>query len=187
AGELTQIGIPWRHNELYHHNLGEWLADAARPGDVIAVTSAGAIPYLSGLETLDMLGLSDAHIAREGTDIAGLGVPGHERFDNDYVLDRAPEWIVLDLLPPQLFEGTTPQLHHEADLLQRPEFWEAYTLISPPVQGNCVFHRRDDAEGLSRLPEASWRETWHFLWPGLRERVQIPAPPPAITGGPDIG
>ena len=44
----------------------------------IAVTAAGAIPYYSGLPTLDMLGLNDAWIARHGIVIGSR--PGHTRY-----------------------------------------------------------------------------------------------------------
>jgi len=33
------------------------------PGDSIAVVDAGAIPYFSGVKTIDMPGLNDRHIA----------------------------------------------------------------------------------------------------------------------------
>lgn len=44
---------------------------------LIATTAAGAIPYYSGLETLDMYGLNDKWVARNGV-IVGTR-PGHQR------------------------------------------------------------------------------------------------------------
>lgn len=44
----------------------------------IAVTAAGAIPYYSGLPTLDMLGLNDPWVARHGIVIGSR--PGHTRY-----------------------------------------------------------------------------------------------------------
>jgi hypothetical protein len=177
-GELVENVFQWRHNEVYHHNIGRWLAEVARPGDTLAVTPAGTVPYLTGLYTIDMLGLTDPLIAREGRSIAGYGVPGHERFDNDYVLARRPTWIMLNLLPPQLQGGKRNQLENEADLLRRPGFWREYTLINPPVQGNCLFHRRDDHAGLAALPPRSWRSGWNYVWPRVAGPVELPPPPP---------
>ena len=44
--------------------LGRHLAATRGPGTLIAVPSAGAIPFYSRLPTIDMYGLNDAHIAR---------------------------------------------------------------------------------------------------------------------------
>jgi hypothetical protein len=50
----------------------------ARDGNVsIAVTPAGAIPYYSRLRTIDMLGINDKHVARNGVDVGDI--PGHQR------------------------------------------------------------------------------------------------------------
>ncbi len=46
-------------------------------GVVLATTAAGAIPYFSKLETVDMLGLNDAWIARHGLFLSNR--PGHQR------------------------------------------------------------------------------------------------------------
>lgn len=74
--------------KLEHHVTGpseDWvgvgraLADLfPRPSQVrIAVTAAGALPFYSGLETVDMLGLNDAWVARHGL-VQGTR-PGHQR------------------------------------------------------------------------------------------------------------
>lgn len=51
-----------------HRYLGDTLARAEWPGEKpwIAVSDAGAIPYMSGLPAVDMLGLTDPHTARGG-------------------------------------------------------------------------------------------------------------------------
>jgi arabinofuranosyltransferase len=54
---------------------------------VIATTAAGAIPYYSNLTSVDMLGLNDRWIAREGR-IVGFK-PGHQKLATfDYLLSR---------------------------------------------------------------------------------------------------
>jgi arabinofuranosyltransferase len=55
--------------------LGEQLAGT---GAVLAVHAAGAIPYYSGLRTVDMYGLNDAEVARHGNP-ARYARPGHQR------------------------------------------------------------------------------------------------------------
>ncbi len=55
--------------------LGRVFADD--PDVTIAVTAAGAIPYYAKLRTIDMFGLNDAWVARNGTVMGSR--PGHQR------------------------------------------------------------------------------------------------------------
>jgi hypothetical protein len=75
--------------------VGGWLRDHAPRDATIAVVPAGAIPYVSKLRALDMLGLNDATIAHRDVPGLGSGLPGHEKFDVDYVLSRRPDIILL--------------------------------------------------------------------------------------------
>lgn len=43
--------------------IGKWFHRHARPGESIATTAAGAIPYYSKLRAVDMLGLNDQYVA----------------------------------------------------------------------------------------------------------------------------
>jgi hypothetical protein len=43
--------------------IGKWFRRIAEPGESIAVGAAGAIPYYSGLRTVDMLGLNDRYVS----------------------------------------------------------------------------------------------------------------------------
>ncbi len=78
--------------------LGRYLGERF-PGEELAVGAAGKIPFFSGLPTLDMRGLTDAHIGR--VESTGFENPGHEKSDPEYVLARRPEliatWIGPDL------------------------------------------------------------------------------------------
>jgi hypothetical protein len=79
---------------------GHWLAEAfARERPVLAVDAAGAVPFASGLPTIDMLGLCDVHIARQPAFTAAGFHPGHMQGDGSYVLDRGPD-LVLFAQPP---------------------------------------------------------------------------------------
>ncbi len=61
----------------------------------ICLNPVGAVPYYSGLYTIDMLGLTDAHIAHADVAMQAGGYAGHEKGDGEYILDRAPELILL--------------------------------------------------------------------------------------------
>ena len=68
--------IGWLHMFAEQCTLiGQWMAENVDPEGSLAVTAAGAIPYYSRLETLDLLGVNDEWIAHnaEHTDDR----PGH--------------------------------------------------------------------------------------------------------------
>lgn len=61
---------------------------------VIAVNAAGCLPYHTGFPSIDMLGLTDSHIAHNRPLDFGEGLIGHELGDGEYVLSRKPDLIV---------------------------------------------------------------------------------------------
>lgn len=71
--------------------LSAYLVVATPPGERIAVPWAGRVPYETGLPTVDMLGLNDAHIARLPKVDAGVDV----KYDPEYVLSKRP-WYVCE-------------------------------------------------------------------------------------------
>ncbi len=73
--------------------IGKWLRGYAKPGESVAVTAAGALPYYSGLYTIDMLGINDVHIAHRDMPQGEAGIAGHEKHDMEYVLGRRPTYI----------------------------------------------------------------------------------------------
>jgi arabinofuranosyltransferase len=74
--------------------MGKWLRDHVPMDTFIAVDAAGQIPYCSGLRTLDMFGVNDVHTAHLKIETMGQGVPGHEKFDFDYIMWRQPDLII---------------------------------------------------------------------------------------------
>lgn len=74
--------------------MGKWLRDNVPADTFIAVDAAGQIPYYSGLRTLDMFGVNDVHTAHLDVEEMGEGVPGHEKFDFDYIMWRRPDLII---------------------------------------------------------------------------------------------
>ncbi len=94
--------------------LGEALPTEERV--VIAVTPAGAIPYYSGLDTIDMLGLNDRWVARHGAFLSHR--PGHNRIATiRYLRERNVNLLighplVVDEAPRRLHEFAYADLRH---------------------------------------------------------------------------
>lgn len=62
-------------------------------GAVIGVSPAGVIPYYSKLYTIDLLGLNDQWIARNGTDYKNI--PGHKKIATlDYLIERKVNFVI---------------------------------------------------------------------------------------------
>lgn len=76
--------------------LGDYLKQTASPNATLAIDAAGVVPFISGLSTLDMLGLNDAHIAHTAT-ATGEGVAGHEKTDPSYILAQHPTYIAVGM------------------------------------------------------------------------------------------
>lgn len=73
---------------------GEWMKGHLPAGSTIAVNTAGALPYVSELPAIDMLGLTDENIASRPVFVVSAGWAGHRRGWGTYVLDRRPDAIV---------------------------------------------------------------------------------------------
>ena len=72
---------------------GQWFKQNIDPNAVLASPVAGAAPFFAGHTTIDMLGVTDRHIAHTESDLVGRGTPGHEKQDFPYVLSRKPQII----------------------------------------------------------------------------------------------
>jgi len=102
---------------------GLWLRQNAAPGDLVAVNHAGALPFYSGLPTLDMVGLNDRHIAR---------LPGsrHGKYDPAYVLSRKPRFVALNTRTRPVEGRYVPGYWAgETALFAHPEFQRLYAPI----------------------------------------------------------
>ncbi len=78
--------------------VGRFLAKE-HPGVTVAATPVGAIGYFSGARILDLVGLVDRTVAKEGARIPDLnskGKIGHEKVHTDYILAQQPEIIIID-------------------------------------------------------------------------------------------
>jgi arabinofuranosyltransferase len=75
--------------------IGLYFEEYAEPGKTIAVNTAGSIPYFAKKHMfIDMLGLTDNHIAHREMENFGKGYVGHEKNDGLYVLSRKPDYFV---------------------------------------------------------------------------------------------
>lgn len=61
---------------------------------VVAMTTAGCIPYWTDFPGIDMLGLNDYYIAHHPPSDTGSGFIGHELGDSEYILGREPDIIL---------------------------------------------------------------------------------------------
>lgn len=74
--------------------IGRWMRETLPDETVVALIPVGAFGYQSRLPVIDMLGITDEHIAHRELDLGSLAA-GHEKYDSDYVLDQEPDIILL--------------------------------------------------------------------------------------------
>jgi hypothetical protein len=133
--------------------LGLWLKHTVPADYTVGVYAAGAVSYYSELPTLDLFGLNDAIIAHTAVDDFGLGIPGHERYNLDYVLEVArPNIIVMTDAGPVLpnresWERSPPgPIAGINFLIHDPRLWEQYEAVSIGYKDDTWFNflvRRD--------------------------------------------
>ena len=115
--------------------VGVMLREQALPESSVAVIPAGMVPYFSRLESHDMLGKADAHIAR--LDYVPGGEPAHGKYDPAYSFGRSPDLFVscrprvIVAAAPQHLEGRP---HPEADYVLS-------ILASEPFRSRYMPHR----------------------------------------------
>jgi arabinofuranosyltransferase len=103
--------------------VGLWFRDNMDRGATLAINSAGAVSYYSNLKVIDMLGLTDEHIAHMRIQNFGKGVSGHEKGDGIYVLSREPD--IIQFGTTYGWEG--PEYIGGEQIFARPEFRRDYT------------------------------------------------------------
>jgi hypothetical protein len=132
----------------YGRVVGEWLAATYPRGTLVATNAAGSLPYYSDLPVVDMLGLTDRHIARARADARQW--IGHERGDGDYVLSRRPALVILGgpegSVEPWPFPG-------DVQLAASPAFHCDYTLRRAALPGfEFTYYERRDEAGRGSAP-----------------------------------
>lgn len=123
-----------------------YLQRRVRPGDVVAVVDAGGIAYNLPLDVrvLDMVGLTDAHIARVPPrfprGIFGRG-DGFGKWDVDYVLSQAPRFVEVHVLGRAPDGRWLTDSTAQDELLNDPRFQAQYRRVEGVV-GFGLFERR---------------------------------------------
>ena len=98
---------------------------------LVAANNIGVIGYESRVRILDMMGLTDRHIARAPG--KQVGIPGHEAHDGAYVLDRRPDIIITSMpravtTPNPAWDVSRGAYPSDNDLKRDPRFRDRYTL-----------------------------------------------------------
>jgi len=111
---------------------GRWLREHLPADTSVALVAAGALAYESRLPAIDMLGLSDEHIAHRDVPLGSFPA-GHEKYDAEYVLDRRPDIILLRDTPTDEPWRRTDYLTSSSalipavpDMLSNPRLWADY-------------------------------------------------------------
>ncbi len=116
--------------------IGDTLA-RLHPGARVAANNVGALAYASRLHVVDMLGLTDRHIAKAPG--KRVGIPAHESHDGAYVLAARPDFIFLGM--PLAFSQRLPLGYYlsgggypsDLDLAHGGALFRAYELYQLPL------------------------------------------------------
>lgn len=108
--------------------LGEHHPDAT-----LAIDAAGKVPYFSRLQTLDMLGLNDRHIASR-PDVP-FWQAGHNKRDVTYVLSKQPDLIAAWRIENfDMIWGLRRELYRAAGYCPRYLFYTGREAVADPVK-----------------------------------------------------
>jgi|CXWL01.1.fsa_nt_gi hypothetical protein len=124
--------------------IGLWMRDNLADDTTVAAIPVGAIGYESRLTVIDMLGITDEHIAHRKLKIGELAA-GHEKYDSEYVLDRKPDIILLfdSLTEEPLGEAAYNQLSGifipaAIDMVSNERLFEEYDRRAVKVDGKWL-------------------------------------------------
>lgn len=117
--------------------LGKTLSEILPQGTRLACGSTGAIGYYTDLPIVDILGLTEAHIARHGRIVAFQ--PGHMKADGRYVLEREPDLLLLGNIQIHLGRRGPERMKHkiqEEEIIKQPSFTRDYEFVNIPLGRN---------------------------------------------------
>ncbi|MFQ5613046.1 MAG: hypothetical protein ACE5H9_13035 [Anaerolineae bacterium] len=117
--------------------LVSYLAGQVKAGDTLAVVSAGRIAYAMPLDirVIDMVGLTDGHIAHLPVQLPGgiLGRgDGFGKWDVDYVLAQQPRFVQMTLRGQDAGGLWQTNFTGTARLANDPRFRARYRLVTAP-------------------------------------------------------
>ncbi len=132
------------HTKCFYE-LGGWMKEHLPASTNMASAEAGIIPYLTNFYYLDMKGYIDKQISR-----MDCPIPIWCKYDNDYILGREPDCIVLNVIDEP--DGTMKGLFPWADeLLKKEKFQREYRRVHAVKRGMepyrvstlCLFCRNE--------------------------------------------
>ena len=127
--------------------LGMILHETLPPRTSIGLGSTGAIGYYTDMEIVDILGLTERHIAREGRIVSRQ--PGHMKTDGAYVLSKEPDLLLLGNV--QIHRGKRGGEEmilkvQEREIAAQPSFARDYEFVNIPLGRDfflSCYKRRD--------------------------------------------
>lgn len=132
----------------------------AAPNATVAVIPAGIVPYFTHLKAVDLLGKTDAHIARLPPREGAL--VGHGKIDPAYSFAKEPDYVVsvrsknfVDAIGPLPPEGTTDYV---VSLLASPQFqksWKSNAVPDPYLVEHSAMYVGSGSPEMAKLP--SWK------------------------------
>jgi hypothetical protein len=117
-----------------HFEVARWMKRHVHDVGLLATGEIGVVPYYTQLPVLDMFGLTDVHLARRKGSY-------HSKFDLQYVLDRAPQYVYFLMHPAAPGKKRRPQQNHARVLLESSEFQERYGVLQDFGMG-ILYQRR---------------------------------------------
>jgi arabinofuranosyltransferase len=159
VGVSLTVALTWAHPDtLPPHGhaarrLGEWLKKTLPPDTRLGAAAAGAVPYYSGLPTVDALGISDPVVARRPPPPGAAWKPGHLRYDLQRFLAARPQVVVWEFgttwarlqMQRAPLDATRRRGDYRRELLWNPEFRSAYRPmpgVPPDVDDYFAVFRR---------------------------------------------
>jgi len=129
--------------------LGKQLKNRLPSEATIALSPLGAVSYYSELKIIDILGLTDVHIAHTSAH-PEVPIKGHQKWDGEYVLSRGPDYVILDngIVLNEPVEDTSPYSRYpwEQDIVKSANLKQNYEPILLDLDSGLYllcFRRKD--------------------------------------------
>ena len=160
-----------RGYETGHRALAQWIADTTAPAARVALMDIGIVGYVCHRQSvLDLTGLTDRFIAKSEGPFLG------KVYDLDYVLDQAPEVVVLTFSAPGVPYRVPPKgtafdlwTAMEREVYDAEAFRRAYVRRRAPQPGEPWLDVLAAQIGAERVFEHAHPGT-HYLLAAFRRR-----------------
>lgn len=127
-----------RFFEQHWLQMGDTFGKLAPQGSTVALSPIGAFGWASGLQVVDVLGLTHGAFASAPPDLSSVRVKGHHRHDGRWVLDQRPDYLILGNGVIQPTTGAVDVNPWEADIVADPRFDREYRPLSLTLESGGV-------------------------------------------------